>query len=182
MVLFFYWFLILFEFMFVIAIALYMAFLIYSSIKGSPYVPTKNKQISEILENIPFKKGMKFLDLGCGDGRVIMLAVRKYKVRGVGIDINPMIVAWARLKAHFAKLSGVEFRVENIFKTALGDFDIVYLFLMPELLTKLEPKLAKETKKAALIVSHGFKIEGWDKYCYKTLSRKPFSTYFYRLK
>lgn len=124
---------------------------------------------------------MRFLDLGCGDGRVVMFVAQKYKIQAVGVDINPMVIAWARLKTRFARLSNAEFRVENIFKTKLQDFDIVYIFLMPKFLIKLSPKLLKETKKSALILSHGFKIEGLDKYCYKTLSGAPFPTYFYRL-
>jgi len=178
---FLYWILISFEFFFVFGIALYMFFLIYSSAMGSPYVPSKKKQLEEILGSIPFKKKMKFLDLGCGDGRVVMSVARRYGVQAVGVDINPMVIAWARLKTRLARLTKVEFRVENIFKTKLENFDVVFLFLMPKLLLELKPKLLREAKKNALFISHGFKIEGWDKYRYKTLSGTPFPTYFYRL-
>ena len=176
-----YWILILFELFFVMGIALYMLSLLYSSIKGSPYVPTKNRQILTILKNVPFKKGMRFLDLGCGDGRVVRLAVQQYKVKGLGIDVNPMVIVWAKLKAIFTHTRGAEYKVENILKTNLAGFDVIYLFLMPEFLTKLRSKLLKETKKKAIVISHGFKIEGWDKYRFKMLQHNPFPTYFYRL-
>lgn len=178
---FLYWILILFELVFVFGIALYMLLLLYSSLMGSPYVPSKKKQLGTIFDAVPFKKNVRFLDLGCGDGRVVIQVAHQYKIQAVGVDINPMVIAWARLKTKFAHLANVEFRVENIFKTRLEDFDIIYLFLMPKLLTQLAPKLLKETKKNVLILSHGFKIDGLDKYCYKTLSDTPFPTYFYRL-
>ena len=148
---------------------------------GSPYVPSRKKQVLSILSEIPFKKTTKFLDLGCGDGRVVMAAAKQYEIQAVGIDINPMVITWAKLKMWFTKIPNVEYRVENIFKTNLGDFDVIYIFLMPKLLVELKNKLQTETKKGAVLVSHGFKIEGWEKYCYKTLPDKPFNTYFYRL-
>ncbi len=177
----FYWGLIFFILLLVITTGLYMLSLIYSSLMGSPYVPSRKKQVLSILSEIPFKKNTKFLDLGCGDGRVVLAAAKQYEIQAVGIDINPMIIAWAKLKARLARLPNIEYRVENIFKTPLGDFDVIYIFLMPKLLAKLKNKLRTETKKGTVLISHGFKIEGWEKYCYKTLPGKPFNTYFYRL-
>lgn len=176
-----YAFLILFELVFVFGIALYMLLLIYSSLMGSPYVPSKNKLLKRIFDTVSFKKNSRFLDLGCGDGRVVIFVARYYKVRTVGVDINPMVIAWAKLKTRFKNLKNTEFRVENIFKTDLSGYDAIYIFLMPKLLVKLKPKLMKEAKKNAVLISHGFKIEGWEKYCYKTLSDDPFNTYFYRI-
>lgn len=173
--------LIIFEVIFVFGIAMYMLFLIYSSLMGSPYVPSKNKLLKRIFDAVSFKKNSKFLDLGCGDGRVVMFVAKQYGASSVGVDINPMIIAWAKLKTRFKNLKNTEFRVENIFKTDLSGYDVVYIFLMPKLLIKLKPKLIKETKKNAVLISHGFKIEGWEKYCYKTLSDDPFNTYFYRI-
>jgi hypothetical protein len=58
---------------------------------------------------------------------------------------------------------------------------MLVLFLLPKLLVKLKDKLQKESKKNALIISHGFEIEGWKKYQIKKIKDKPFSTYYYRL-
>jgi ribosomal protein L11 methylase PrmA len=178
---FLYWLLIIFEFLFVFTMALYMLFLIYSSLMGSPYVASKKNQLSTILREIPFSKKMKFLDLGCGDGRVVMSVAKEYGIEALGVDINPMIIAWAKFKTQLAQIPTAKYKVENIFKTNLVDFDVIYLFLMPKLLLKLKRKLQKETKNGVLIISHGFKIDGWEKYCFKTLNGRPFNTYFYRL-
>ncbi len=177
-----YWLLIIVEFIFVITAAFYMLFLIYSSVMGAPYVPSKKKLIVNILQEIPLTKKTRFLDLGCGDGRVVIAAAKEYKLKAVGIDINPMIIAWAKIKARLTKVTAVEFRVANIFKTDLKNYDIIFMFLMPQLLIKLKPKLQQETKKKALLISHGFKIDGWDKYCFRMLKGRPFNTYLYHLR
>lgn len=178
---FLYWILILFEVAFIVGIAAYMLLLIYSSLMGSPYVPSKKKLLQRIFNEVSFNKKSKFLDLGCGDGRIVMYVARQYKIQAIGVDINPMMIAWARIKTRLARLSGVKFRVENIFKTNLAEYDIIYLFLMPKFLAQLKPKLLRETKKETIFISHGFKIENWDKYCYRTLSDRPFNTYFYKI-
>lgn len=148
---------------------------------GSPYVPTKKKELINFLKEANIKKGQVFLELGCGDGRVVRTAVGEYGAKGIGIDVNPTLILWARLRAKMAKVKGIEFRVENLFKTDVSKADIIYLFLMPELLVKLEKKLKKETKKGAVIISHGFKVEGWEKHNFKTIPNKPFPTYYYKI-
>jgi len=159
--------------------SLFTAYLIYSQLKGSPYVPTKQKDVEVILNELQIKKGQIFYELGCGDGRVVRTAVIKYDVKGIGIDINPVLLVWARLLARI-KSTSVIFRKENILETDLRKVDYVYLFLMPKLINKLTPKMLKELKKTSIIVSHGFKIENWPKKPYKTILGKPFYTYFYR--
>jgi len=147
---------------------------------GAPYVPTKNKELLQFLKEAGLKKGQVFLELGCGDGRVVRTAVKEYGVKGIGIDVNPTLILWAKMKTKFYKVPGVIFRRENVFNTDLKDADVIYLFLMPELVKKLLPKMKKELKKNTLIISHGFKVEGWEKSLFKTIPNKPFPTYYYR--
>lgn len=160
---------------------IYMISLVYSMLMGSPYVKTKNKRIEVILSYANLKPKQRFIDLGCGDGIVVRYAVQKYKVYGTGIDINPLLIYRAKIMAVLQKLKGIKFRKENIFKADIKKADVIYLFLLPKLLVKLKDKLQKESKKNALIISHGFEIEGWKKYQIKKIKDKPFSTYYYRL-
>lgn len=170
------------EFIIAVTLCLYTGSLLYSSIMGSPYVPTKTKELLNFLKEAKIKKGQVFLELGCGDGRVVRNAVKEYGVKGTGIDINPFLIWWAKFRAKLAKVPNVEFKVENIFKTDLSKADVIYLFLMPELLAKLQGKFEKETKKGAILISHGFKIIGWEKHNFKTIPNKPFPTYYYKIK
>ncbi len=173
--------LLLFELFFAIGITIYLSSLLFSSFKGSPYVPTKNREIDTILKSANLKKGQMFLDLGCGDARVVRKAVQQYGVKGIGIDINPVVLFIARLKSRFSKTQDIIFLRQDILEVDIRSYDIIYLFLLPDLLKKLSNKLKTQTKKSAIIISHGFKIENWQRYNYKTIENKPFPTYFYSL-
>lgn len=161
---------------------LYMISLVYSMLMGSPYVKTKRATLEEILSNADLKPKQRFVDLGCGDGIVVRMAVKRYKVLGVGIDINPLLIYRAKIINQFQKNKSIKFYKQNIFKADIRNADVIYMFLLPKLLVKLKEKLLKESKKNALIISHGFEIEGWKKYEFKKLKNKPFSTYYYRIK
>ncbi len=178
----FYILILIFELEFFFSFSVYVVFLIYSHLKGSPFVPSKMKEIKAILAKSNLKKGMRFYDLGWGDGRVVREAVKHYHVTGYGIDVNPLLIVTGRIMAKLKSLKNITFSIKNIFDVDLGSADVIYLFLMPALLKKLSHKIATEIKPKTLIVSHGFKIEGWEKYLTKTIDHLPFPTYFYKLK
>lgn len=167
---------------FLIFVSFYMLSMIYSHLKGSPYVPSKMREIDYILKVARLKKNQTFYDLGCGDGRVVRRAVQKYRVYGVGVDINPLLIWYSRFLSRMSHLKKAHFYRSDIFVVNLSGVDTVYLFLMPELLTKLKNKLINELKPRTLIISHGFKIEGWKSYLTKTIPNSPFPTYFYTIK
>lgn len=172
--------LLIFEAMMLIGISIYLFFLIYSSLKGSPYVPSKTKQLLTLLAVIKPTKKTSILELGCGDGRLLRLAAMKYQASGLGIDINPVVLLKAKIAASLQKLQRIEFRNVNINQQSLDGFQLIYLFLMPKLLAQLAPRLKKELKPSTLVVSHGFKIPTCDRYITRTLLGKPFDFYFYR--
>ena len=167
--------------LFLISISIYTLFLIYSSLMGSPYVPTRQKDAELILAEAGLEKGKYLIELGCGDGRILRTAAKKYRVQGLGIDVNPFLTLIARTKARCQKLKMIKFQTKNIFATDTRQADYVYLFLMPALIAKLKPKLERELKPKTIIISHGFAVKGWEKKQYKILVRRPFSTYYYRL-
>ena len=82
--------------LFLIFMSFYSLSLIYSSIKGSPYVATKNKAIIDMFAKIKFIKGKKFLELGSGDGRISRYVAYKYGLYTTGVDVNILLVWWAR--------------------------------------------------------------------------------------
>lgn len=161
-------------------VATYGVTLLFSSAMGAPYVPTSKKRIEEILREANLKKGQTFLELGSGDGRIVRTAVKKYGVTGIGIDINPALTFIARLYAKKDNLKDILFKTQSVFDVDLNKAHVIYLFLMPQLIMKLLPNLTKLPSKTILI-SHGFKIEGWEKKLFKTLKTEPFSTFYYRI-
>jgi len=147
---------------------------------GAPYVPTSKKNIHDILMKAGLKKGQSFLELGSGDGRIVREAVKKYGVTGTGIDINLLLIFLSRFLATHEHLKNIEFKRENIFKTDFSQAHVIYFFLMPELIKKIAVRFDKEVKKGTLIISHGFKIIGWENKLIDQIDTQPFSTFFYR--
>lgn len=163
-------------------VSIYGIGLLFSAIKGAPYVPTSNKQLKRIFEHTALKKGGEFVELGSGDGRIIRYAVKNFEVTGVGIEINPLLVAWSRYLSGKEGISDkVSFRRMNIFNYSLVNVDYMYIFLMPELIKALLPKFKKELQKGVLIISHGFKIPGYEKKLIHTEFDKAFSTFYYKV-
>ena len=145
-------------------------------------VPAHKKGIGKALELAEIKPGEKFYDLGCGDGRVLVKAVKKYDCYGVGYEL---VFPYYLLAKARAKLSGIsdkiDVRCKNFFKADLQNADVIFCFLTPRLMQKIG-KLLKETeiKKGARLVSYGFSIkdmepvekikhskENWNIYLYK---------------
>ncbi len=148
---------------------------------GSPYVPTRNKIILDILKEIKFQKGKLFVELGSGDARIIRLAVKKYHLKGLAVDINGLINLWGKILSKFDKTDkNIIFKTENIFNTNLTKADYLYLFLMPDLLKKLVPKFNHELKRGTIVISHGFPINEFKNRLIKRVDRKPFPTYYYK--
>lgn len=152
--------------------------LIYSSFKGSPYVPTKRKIIQNILKEAGLKKEHKFIDIGCGDGRIVEEAVT-FGALGTGIDINPLLIFRARLKAKFKNLKNIKYITGDIKKINLTNYDMIYVFLMPKFIEDLSLQLEKALINKAIIISHGFKVNKLQRYLKKTVADKSFPTYIY---
>ncbi len=159
----------------------FVIFGIFSEIKGAPFVPTSNQYLKDILEKAKLKKDQTFIELGSGDGRVTRFAVKNFEVRGVGIDIHPILVWYSILISKLQKLKNIQFLKNDFFKYNLQKADILFLFLLPKTLKKLAPKFLKECKKGSLVISHGFKIPGFENYLTDSTPRKDFPTYYYKI-
>ncbi len=153
---------------------------IFLDITGAPFVPTKTRDIEEAFTRAKLKRGQALIDLGSGDGRAVFLAVEKYGVKGIGIEINPYLVVYSKILAKIKGLKNIEFKRQSIFETDLKDVDVIFLFLKPNVLQKLIPNL-KTCKKGTIIIAQGFPIPGWDKFLTDKVERKVFSTYFYKI-
>lgn len=173
--------LVLFSFLVPIILILYAVYGIMGDFFGAPYVPTNGKFVEEILEEANLKKGQIFIELGSGDGRVVREAVRKHEVKGIGVEIHLLLIWYSRIMSKIQKLKNIEFLQKNFFKVDLKKTDVLFLFLLPKTLIKLKDKILKECKKGTLIISHGFKIEGFERYLIKKQERKLFPTYFYKI-
>ena len=129
-----------------------------------PYVPTPQPVVEAMLKLAAVKEGDVVYDLGCGDGRIVVTAVKQFKARrGVGIDLDPQRVKESVENAKQAGVSAkTEFREGDVLKLeSVADADVVTLYLYPTVNRKLEPMLRKTLKPGSRVVSHDFKIGDW---------------------
>ena len=124
------------------------------------YVPTPQAVVDKMLEMAEVKKGDVVYDLGCGDGRIVVTAAKKYGVKAVGFDIDPERIKEAREKVRTNKVEHlVTIRQEDIFTLDLREASVVTLYLLPRLNVRLMPQLA-QLKPGSRIVSHDFDMTG----------------------
>ena len=125
--------------------------------------PTDRVTVRRILFLAQVKQGETVVDLGCGDGRIVITAARMFGAQGVGIEIDPARVLWARIWASFA---GVKDRVrilwKDMYKVDLHAADVVVLFLSHDANYKLQDKLLRELRPGARIVSYYHPMWGWE--------------------
>jgi SAM-dependent methyltransferase len=102
-------------------------------------------------------------DLGCGDGRIVITAVKEFgAARGVGIDINPVRIKESNQNARKGEVEGrVKFIEQNLFEADIREATVVTLYLLPSVNLKLRPKLFRDLKPGTRIVSHSFDMGDW---------------------
>jgi uncharacterized protein (TIGR03000 family) len=128
------------------------------------YVPTPQKVVDAMLELAGVGDKDVVYDLGCGDGRIVVTAVSKFKAkRGVGVDLDPERVKDSKANAKAAKVEDrVAFREEDVLKMKdLGDASVVMLYLGNDVNERLKPILKKTLKPGSRVVSHRFTMGDW---------------------
>ena len=126
------------------------------------FVPTSEAVADEMLTLARITADDVVYDLGSGDGRIVMLAAQKYRARGVGIEIDPKLVARAKAVAAQAEVGDrVRFIEGDLFEAEIREATLVTLYLSPRVNAKLEPKLKAELRPGTRVVSHQFAIGMW---------------------
>lgn len=122
-----------------------------------PYVPTPNDVVLRMLQLAGVGRNDIVYDLGCGDGRLVIAAARRYGARGVGIDIDPARIREAQVNARAANVARrTEFILGDLFTADLSEASVVTLYLLPRLNQQLRPRLWQQLAVGARVVSHGF--------------------------
>ncbi len=150
--------------------------------RGALYVSTARVRVGAFLEAVAPEPGQLLVDLGCGDGRVLRSACRRYQVRAEGYELNPM----AYLKARLLSMghAAVRIHLKNFWKADLSAADIVCCYLFPDVMVPLAFKLRDELKPGAIVVSCNFPLPGFspDRILRPGNSRTNDPIYIYRIK
>jgi hypothetical protein len=128
-----------------------------------PFVPTPPAVVDAMLELAGVGPQDYVIDLGSGDGRIVIAAARKYGARGLGVEIDSALVGEARREARRQGVDGrVEFRTDDLLQMSIGRATVVTMYLYPRLMLAMRPRLIAELKPGSRIVSHEFAMEGWE--------------------
>lgn len=126
-----------------------------------PYVPTPQTVVDRMLAMAKVTARDYLIDLGSGDGRIVVTAAKKYGARGFGVDLNPVRIEEANANA---RKNGVTDRVafyqRNLFETDLSQATVITMYLLPRVNLQLRPQLL-ELKPGTRLVSHDFDMEDW---------------------
>lgn len=133
--------------------------LVHPVTQGAMYTSTARVKIGKALDAVPMKPGELFVDIGCGDGRVLREARRHYGALCQGFEVNPLAFLKAKLLTFGKK--GVKVFYRNFWRVDLRKADVVSCYLFPDVMRRLGKKLAGELLPGARVISFNFPIPGW---------------------
>ncbi len=144
-------------------IATIVLWLLWPMTIGAPWVPTSMTVVKRMLELADVREEDMVIDLGSGDGRIILTAAKEYKARAIGIEADPLRLMWSRMYIRNQGLSDrVKVRWGNFFNKDLGEATVVTVYQLQEINNKLKLKFEKELKPGTRVVSHVFTFPGWE--------------------
>ena len=127
--------------------------------QGAMFHPSARVRVRTALDHVPMKAGDLLVDIGCGDGRVLREAKRRYGARALGFEVNPLAYALARLRT--IGMKGIEVRLTNFWNVDIGDANVVFCYLFPDVMGRLAHKLEKELRPGTRVISCNFPLPGW---------------------
>ena len=124
------------------------------------YVPTPKDIVRRMLQLASLRRGETLFDLGAGDGRIIIEAVRRFGANAVGVEIDPERISRIRERLNATK-THAELLEANLFSVDLSSADVIAIYLSDSANVKLAPKLKAELKLGARVVSLDYMLPGW---------------------
>lgn len=137
----------------------------------APYVPSPPEVVERMLALAKVGPQDVVYDLGCGDGRIVIAAAKKYGARGVGVDIDPKRIEEAKANARRAGVQElVSFKLQDAMKTDVSEATVVALYLLSFANVQLRPILQQQLRPGARIVSHNFGMGNWEPHAVDTFT------------
>lgn len=133
---------------------------IYATVSGAPWLPTKKREAERMIELAGIKPGDVVYDLGCGDGRLMAQAIKKFPdAKFVGVEISFLLFLIAKARFLFMPKSRVEILFRDLFKINLEKADVVLIYLLPSCFPRLAGKLKSELRPGSRVVTGVWPIE-----------------------
>lgn len=132
--------------------------ILYALVFGAPFAPLSQNRIETMIKLLNLKKGQKAVDLGSGDGRIV-IAIAGLGIETHGYEINPLLVAYSRLKIRKLGLSKKAFiHFKDFWSVNFKDYNAVTIYGISHIMGRLERKLMSELKPGSKIVTNYFKF------------------------
>lgn len=129
---------------------------------GGPYVPTPQIVVDHMLAMAKVGPKDFVVDLGSGDGVIVLTAAREYKARGYGVDIDAELVKQSNAEAKRLGIADrAAFQVQDVFKADLSKATVITLYLLPSMMVNLRPKIFLESRPGTRVVSHDYNFDEW---------------------
>jgi SAM-dependent methyltransferase len=142
-------------------VMVFLMSLVWTNSKGAPWVPTPRRVVYTMLRMAEVQAGEAVYDLGCGDGRVLIAAARRFGARAVGIEVDISRYLWSVFSV---ALSGLWKQVKiirgDLFSVDLREADVVFAFLLQDTNDRLKDKLRRELRPGTRIISNTFMFWG----------------------
>lgn len=129
---------------------------------AGPYVPSPQSVVSDMLRYADVTEKDFLIDLGSGDGRIVLTAAKVFGARGFGVEIKDELVRKSNATAQKEGLAGrVKFMKQDLFKTDLSQATVITMYLLPDTVDLLKDKFLAELRPGTRIVSHDYALTGW---------------------
>lgn len=149
-----------------LAVAVSVSFSVWAAsalaLEEVPYVQTPDRVVEGMLDLAAVRSGDYLVDLGSGDGRIVITAAYKRGTRGLGVEIDPRLVEKSRATAKQLGVSGrAEFAVQDLFETDIRSANVLTMYLLPDVNLALRPRILAEMKPGSRVVSHDWDMAEW---------------------
>lgn len=138
----------------------YIALFIYPLKSGAPYVPSNPEVVETMIEMSGLGPGKVAADLGSGDGRIV-IAIANTGAEAHGYEISPPLVALSKSKLKKLNLTNAFIHKKDFWKEDLSGYDAIFMYQLPYVMQKIEPKFLNSLKPGAVVVSNAFSIKKW---------------------
>lgn len=145
-----------------IAVIFIVIWIAWSAVVGAPWVPTPRKNVRRMLEIAEVSSDDVLVDLGSGDGRIIIMAAEEFGAKSIGVEVDPFRALWSRIKIRRKNLQeSVRVLRKNFFKVDLRDATVVTIYQGHEVNKRIREKLSRDLQPGSRVVSYRFLLQGW---------------------
>jgi SAM-dependent methyltransferase len=135
--------------------------LLWAALYGIPYVPSGVSSVEKIFRRLKLPPRTRMVDLGSGDGRIVLLAASGFGWKATGVEINPFLNLYATFRKIISRTTLATFKTANLLSEPLNDYRIIFIYGFPAMMKKLQPKIVRECSPGTWIISRSFTLPGF---------------------